>query len=664
MTRKSTFKPCYVFFILLVIFIFVLEEAFWKAFIKSYLLYLCAGGWRFQRVFFLTIRRDLKGLKAFIMMLYGTYRSKLTKEPFADMFARTLKRYGRDHVVIYFEDQVWTLGHLDDFSNKVANILLRSGFQRGDKLFLLMHNSAAYVGIWLGAAKAGVSTGLLNSNLRQTSLAHCLSTLDAKAIIVGESLRDAFVEIDGPASYDPNLIWYADESACTPDSATSMTTESKSNWNQLLSQASAAAPPKLARTESREKLIYIFTSGTTGLPKAAIITTPRYIMFTFGARYSISVRRSDIIYIPLPIYHSLGGIAGVGQLLLRGNCLVIRQKFSVSNFWSDCIKYKCTVALYIGEICRYLNSKPPSAEDTQHSVRLMFGNGLRQVVWTVFQERFKVPQIVELYGATESNTSIINCDYKVGAIGFLPQTIKGIHPGYLIKMDAATDEPFRDPDTGLCVECEADEVGQLIGRINNSNPTRSFDGYVDGKATEKKVLRNVFRPGDVWFSSGDLVYRDELGYLYFVDRMGDTFRWRGENVATSEVENILLQVCPNTICTVYGVLVPGNEGKAGMAAITVNLPEVSEKEEMDLLGKLHTTFSSQLPVYARPLFIRLCPSIEMTSTFKVRKVELVKAGFNPTATSDHIYWMDPTIRAYRRLDAITYEEFQKGTKRL
>ncbi|KAA0187890.1 Solute carrier family 27 (Fatty acid transporter) member 1/4 [Fasciolopsis buskii] len=664
MARKEFWKPCYSFVLLLLIHYYLFRDGFLKSLFMSYIVYLSIGGWRFQRVMFLTAPRDLRGLRCLIMILYNTYWCLLTGETFGDMWNRTVRKRGRDRPAIYFEDQIWTYDQVDAYSNKVANHLLQAGFKRGDKIFLLLHSSPAYVAIWLGAAKAGVAAALLNYNLRQASLEHCLNAVDAKAIVVGTTLRDAFLEINGDKKFPSSMIWYADEKANTPESAHAMTTESKENWNQKLAEAPFSPPPPLARISNRrEHLIYVYTSGTSGFPKAAIITKPRYILMSSGVRYSFRIYKSDVLYTPLPLYHTAAGICGVGQMLLHGTTLVIRSKFSASQFWTDCIKYKCTVVQYIGETCRYLVAQPPKPEDKQHQVRLAFGNGLRRETWIEFQKRFNVPRIGELYGATESTASIINSDFTVGAIGFIPQIIKGIYPIYLIKMDPNTEEPLRDPETGLCIECEEKEPGQLIGRISKRSPVRQYDGYVSEQASEKKVLRNVFKPGDAWFASGDLMYRDSLGYLYFSDRLGDTFRWRGENVSTAEVESVLLKAFPDMTATVYGIAVPKNEGKAGMAALVVDLSNMTEEHERELVDRLYQEFTSNLPTYARPLFLRLCKQIEMTSTFKLRKVAMVAAGFDPTNTKDHLYFLDATQKSYRRMDEAMYKKIVEGTIR-
>ncbi|CAH8519656.1 unnamed protein product [Dicrocoelium dendriticum] len=524
------------------------------------------------------------------MMMYTTYSNYYRKQPFADLFAHNVRRQGRHHVAIRFEDTVWTLGDLDDYSNRVANHLLRCGFKSGDKLFLLLSSSPQFIGIWLGAAKIGVATGLLNTNLSGDALRNCINTLNTKGIVVGDRSKEAFLQCGANSAFSTDSIWYVDETAISPESAMHYNNiSSAANWNLALSELTSCPPPKLCPVKGREHLLYMYTSGTTGLPK---------------------------------------------------------------------------VALYIGELCRYLLAQPPKPTDTQHQIRLIYGNGLRPDTWIQFMQRFKVPLVGELYGATESNCSIINCDFKVGAIGFITQLVKGVYPINLIKMDLNTEQPIRDSRTGFCIECAPNEPGQLVGRISNHNPTRFFDGYADKEASEKRILRNVFKTDDTWLASGDLLYQDDLGYLYFSDRLGDTFRWRGENVSTKEVESILLRISPDLVCVVYGVPVPGNEGKAGMAAIQVEFGKLSPQNEQEIIRQIYRVVSEHLPSYARPLFLRLCESIEMTSTFKWKKNELAEAGFDPNNTKDHLYWLDAQAETYRTLDPETFELLKHGSMRL
>ncbi|CAL8077756.1 unnamed protein product [Calicophoron daubneyi] len=665
MAQKRSWKPYHIFLFLLIFQVTLLKAKFTGALINSYIVYLFFGGWKFQRIFALTIRRDLRGLRLLLLLSWDVWWHYLFKETFRDMFERTVRKVGNDAVAFYFEDQIWTFGHLESYSNKVANHLLKCGFARGDKLFLLMHSSPAYVGIWLGASKIGVCTALLNYNLRKDSLLHCLKAVDARAIVVGSRLKNKFEEVDGQRLFDENRVWYVDEESSTPDSAFTTFTKSTCTWNLALAEAHQTVSLPISQSLScREHLIYVYTSGTSGLPKAAIITVSRFCLMVDGCRHPFGISGSDILYTALPLYHSMAGICGIGQALLHGTPVAIRSKFSASHFWDDCIKYRCTVVQYIGEICRYLIAQPPKLTDTQHHVRLAFGNGLRRDTWIEFQRRFNVPNIMELYGATESNASVINTDNTVGAVGFLPQTMPWAYPVRLIKTDPTTEEPVRDPDTGLCVECKPFEPGQLIGRINNKHPMRNFDGYLNKQASSKRLLRDAFKKGDIWFATGDLLYSDELGYLYFSDRLGDTFRWHGENVSTAEVEAVLSKPRKELMMTVYGVPVPNTEGKAGMVAICLDLAKMSEADEAALIASLQDACFEHLPIYARPIFIRLCTELAMTSTYKPCKYEMVKRGYNPTGTNDHIYFLDPATHSYRLLDKELFDKIVAGAVRL
>ncbi|KAK4475042.1 hypothetical protein MN116_002137 [Schistosoma mekongi] len=660
--QSITWHPCFIFHLSVITLRLLLKRPMFESIITSYLLYVPFGGWRYQRVFILTILRDLIGLKCLIMVQLNILWLQWTRRTFADMFKSTVKQRGPEKVAIYFENQVWTFGQLDAYSNKVANYLVKCGFKRGDILLLFMNSCPAYIGIWLGAAKVGVATGLINANLCKGSLINSIKTLNARGIVVGSLLKDTFETVNKNGDLLLEMTWLVDEKNSLSETAYSDSTSSTCSWNIALTQVPHFAPVPLPRINNpREHLIYVFTSGTTGLPKAAIITKLRYTLMVIGTKYSFGIRQSDIIYNPLPLYHTAGGICGVGQMLLNGNTIVIRSKFSASQFWSDCVKYNCTVAQYIGEICRYLLSQPVRPTDKQHHVRLAFGNGLRQQIWKTFQERFNVKQIGEFYGATESNANIANMDSKCGAVGYVSKIIDGIYPCYIIKIDLNTEEPVRDPDTGLCIICQPNEPGHLVARINSNDPFRMFDGYVNSEASKKKVIRNVLRKGDLWFASGDLMCCDELGYIYFIDRLGDTFRWHGENVSTAEVERVLDQAIGTLSGTVFGVSIPGTEGKAGMAAIALEGSKLNSEEEANLILRLNQEFTENLPSYARPIFLRLCQNLAMTSTFKICKTEISRLGFNPNANpNDHIYFLNPKTKSYERIDEKIFEEINKG----
>lgn len=259
------------------------------------------------------------------------------------------------------------------------------------------------------------------------------------------------------------------------------------------------------------------------MPKAAVITHIRFMFVASSCNKVFAMSSDEIIYNTLPLYHTAGGMLGVGNILLFGSTMVLRKKFSASNFWNDCVKYNCTVAQYIGELCRFLLLTPNKPEETSHNIRMMFGNGLRPQIWKEFQERFNIKEIGELYGATESNANLANMDSTAGAIGFVPHFAKALYPVELIKCDEESGEPIRD-ENGFCIRCNFGEPGVFIGRIGNRDPSRAFSGYSDKKASEKKVLSDVFKKGDKYFNSGDILVHDVYGYYYFKDRTGDTFR--------------------------------------------------------------------------------------------------------------------------------------------
>ncbi|XP_017463175.1 PREDICTED: long-chain fatty acid transport protein 1-like, partial [Rhagoletis zephyria] len=401
-----------------------------------------------------------------------------------------------------------------------------------------------------------------------------------------------------------------------------------------------------------DRLLYIYTSGTEGLPKAAIIKHSRFIYMGAGSHYMLAMTEEDILYTSLPLYHLAGGTVGVCQAAIFGNTMVIRSKFSASNFFKDCVKYRCTVAQYIGEICRYLLAQPESPYDKTHSLRLLFGNGLRPNIWREFVTRFNIPQIGELYGSTEGNASMINVDNTEGACGFISQIGSFLYPANLIKVDEKTGEPIRDRN-GLCIKVSANETGEFVGKIIENDPSRAFDGYASKDATEKKIIHNVFSKGDAAFASGDLLTMDRFGYLYFKDRCGDTYRWKGENVSTMEVEAIISNILNLSDAIVFGVPVPGCEGKAGMAAI------LDPEQRVDL-EQLLEKLRANMPLFSVPVFIRLAKHFEMTATHKLPKVTLKRDGYDPAATADPLYMLDAKQGKYVRIDQALYEDIQKG----
>ncbi|XP_010121230.1 PREDICTED: long-chain fatty acid transport protein 1 [Chlamydotis macqueenii] len=607
------------------------------------------------------------------------------------MFQDVVRRHP-DKVALIYEatGERWTFRRLDEYSNAVANYFHQQGFQLGDVIAIFMESRPEFVGLWLGMAKIGVEAALINFNLRLDSLVYCVTASGAKAMIFGGELSSAISEVNGmlgknmakfcSGDYNPDVVpvetRHLDPLLST--ASTSPPTQipikgldgerSVPPRGQLLRDRRAAAGakrPALAlfalrlRQVCRERLTarVTFPRGDSGavqaLPrKMAIVVHSRYYRIAAFGYYAYRMRPEDVLYNCLPLYHSAGNIMGVGQCLIHGLTVVIRKKFSASRFWDDCAKYRCTIIQYIGEICRYLLNQPVRESETQHCVRLAVGNGLRPTIWEDFTKRFRIKQIGEFYGATECNCSIANLDGKVGACGFNSRILPNVYPIRLVKVNEDTMELIRDA-RGLCIPCCPGEPGLLVGQINQQDPLRRFDGYVSESATTKKIAHNVLRKGDQAYLSGDVLVMDDLGYMYFKDRSGDTFRWRGENVSTTEVEGTLSHILNQTDVAVYGVGVPGVEGKAGMAAIADPKAKVNP-------NVLYQELQKVLPPYARPVFLRLLPQVDTTGTFKIQKTRLQREGFDPHQTSDRLYFLDLKLGKYVPLDECLYERICSG----
>ncbi|XP_036794750.1 long-chain fatty acid transport protein 1 isoform X2 [Oncorhynchus mykiss] len=524
--------------------------------------FLGTGGWKYLYIVVRTAKRDLNGLYVLLRVKIALWHHLRRNSNIPSIFAQTVKQHPNKPALIYdATGETWTFTQLDLLSNAVAQWALAQGWAPGDVVALFMESRPLQVALWLGLAKVGVEAALINFNLRRDALLHCVGVSVSRGIVFGAELAGAMLEVS--SSLSPSMVRF-----CTGElSVDCLASLAAQNLDYILASAPTLPPPPCIPPKSfNDRLFYIYTSGTTGLPKAAIVVHSRYYRIAAFGYHAFRMRQDDIIYDCLPLYHSAGNIMGVGQCLINGLTVVVKKKFSASRFWEDCIKHNCTVVQYIGEICRYLLSQPVRPSEKGHRVRLAVGNGLRPSVWEAFTERFGVAQVGEFYGATECNCSIANMDGKVGACGFNSRILPNVYPICLMKVDEETTELVRDRH-GLCVPCRPGEPGLLVGRINQQDPLRRFDGYANQDATRKKIANNVFKKNDSAYLSGDVLVMDELGYMYFRDRSGDTFRWRGENVSTTEVEGTLSGLLGQADVAVYGVAVPDVEGKAGMAAI-------------------------------------------------------------------------------------------------
>ena len=547
-------------------------------------------------------------------------------------------------IAVLYRDREITYRQLDEAANRYARWAKGAGVGRGDAVALLMENRPEYLIAWLGLLKAGATVAFLNTNLKGMPLAHSISVAAPRHIVLGTELADEFAETR-PLLPKVPTVW-----------ATGGEIKDCENLDAALA-AQSTAPVGGAWREGvvgRDTAFYIFTSGTTGLPKAANFSHMRTLYMMYGFAGALNAGASDRMYNVLPLYHTAGGICAVGTAFAMGGSVVLKHKFSVHEFWQDCATYKPTFFQYIGELCRYLLNAPPDPLERAHNLRAITGNGLRPEIWPRFQERFAIPKIIEFYGATEGNVSMLNYDGKVGAVGRVPWYARRLITTRIVRFDMEREAPVRGAD-GFCIECGAGEIGEAIGLIANE-PGKEFEGYTQGSDTEKKILRNVFVENDAWFRTGDLMKRDDKDYFYFVDRIGDTYRWKGENVATSEVAEALGVIDGIKEVNVYGVRVPGQDGRAGMAALVV-----SPDFDMAALG---SKLAANLPSYARPVFLRLLPELQITGTFKLRKVDLVNDGFDPRTISNPLFVLDPGTQHYRSLDQETYDRILSGGMKL
>jgi fatty-acyl-CoA synthase len=531
--------------------------------------------------------------------------------------------------------------------NQYARWGLGQGLKAGDTVCLMMPNCAEYMAIWLGLTRMGAVVALINNNLTGDALTHSINIVTPRAVIAGGDVASRLTavrarlrsglscRVHGHGAHDlipllPELDRFSGEEL----------------------RDSECVPPRIDSTA-----LYIYTSGTTGLPKAAKVSHYRVMQWSHWFAGLLDTQSSDRMFNCLPLYHSVGGVVATGATLVGGGAVVIRARFSASDFWRDVRDERCTLFQYIGELCRYLVNAPHQEIETAHSLRVACGNGLRPEVWEAFQNRFKIPRILEYYASTEGNFSLYNCEGRPGAIGKIPSFLAHRLPVALLRFDVESAEPRRNGD-GFCERCQTNEVGEAVGLIPGAGKDLAgrFEGYADPEASARKVLRNVFKEGDSWYRTGDLMRRDERGFYYFVDRVGETYRWKGENVSTAEVLTALTAGRGVLDGVVYGVTVPGADGRAGIAALVVTA-------EFDLAA-FRADVALRLPAYARPVFLRLLQSIESTGTFKPRKQDLVQAGFDPARTKDPLYFDDPRTQTYVPLDAPLFAAISAGAIRI
>ncbi|HET8705480.1 MAG TPA: long-chain-acyl-CoA synthetase, partial [Pseudomonadales bacterium] len=520
-------------------------------------------------------------------------------------------------VAIRFEDKHWTYAEFNRWANRLADSFKARGIRSGDAVGILMENRPEVLVCVAAAVKLGAVAAMLNPNQRGQVLEHSLKLVNPKLIVISSECQDAINSTAFSPARHPHIqfMWNRANSTmpCPQDYV---------DIEKDAPLRSDRNPRSTQKVLAKQPCYYIFTSGTTGMPKASIMTHYRWgaVMCGIGGA-SLRVKSDDVLYCCLPLYHNNALTVSWGAVLSAGATLALDRKFSASRFWERIRYYDATSFCYIGELLRYLLNQPASPLDKNHRIRIIVGNGLRAEIWDQFEKRFGIHRICEFYGASESNIGFINVFGVSQTAGFTPL------PFAIVEFDPETEEPVRDRN-GFMRRVPRGGTGLLISEVS---PRRPFDGYTDPSASQKKLFRDVFKRGDCWFNSGDLVRDQGLRHIQFVDRVGDTFRWKGENVATSEVEAVLASHPEVDHAVVYGVEVPGADGRAGMAAITL-------RDGCAFHGKAVAQFlSSKLPHYAIPLFVRLKQEQDTTGTFKYRKVDLKKEGFNLTQVTDPLF---------------------------
>lgn len=554
------------------------------------------------------------------------------------LFEKTAAKYP-DNLMLKYRQISYSYAEMNKQVNRLAHYLCSKGVQPGDAVGIMLENRPEALIATLAIVKVGAISAMLNTSQRGNVLLHSIHLIKPKLLIIGEEMLNNMATVEAQLDVDltTELHYWRDEghSAC-PE-----------HYLDIDAKIMEQSEDNLAVTKTirlHQPCFYIFTSGTTGMPKASVMSHFRWFKCMAGVgQSSLKLKHTDVMYISLPFYHNNALTVSLSAVLASGACLALARKFSVSRFWDDIDYFQATAFCYIGELCRYLLNKEPSAKDTSHNIRCIIGNGLRPDIWLQFKQRFNIPRINEFYGASECNILFTNAFNLDKTAGFCPLPYK------IVAYDAETETPVLD-ERGFMQPVGKGETGLLITEINKRQP---FDGYSDKAESEKKILKDVFKSGDRWFNSGDLVTDQGFKHIAFADRLGDTFRWKGENVATTEVESVLMSFPVIEHAIVYGVEVAHSDGRAGMATITLKAEQRLDYE------RLARFLLERLPNYAVPVFLRIKAQIDTTGTFKYQKVELKKQAYHLAQVSDELLYLHTQQRCYKLLGQSDYETIQR-----
>ncbi|WP_131670035.1 long-chain-acyl-CoA synthetase [Pseudomonas parakoreensis] len=551
-------------------------------------------------------------------------------------------------LAILQDNVLLTYAQVNQWANRIAHYLSTQGIGKGDVVAVFIENRPELLVTILALAKLGAVSALLNTSQTRDTLIHSINLVAPVAIVLGEELQPAFAAIREQVSIPAQRTWFiADRDTY---SHPGIAPEGYINLISASADARGDNPPSSGEVFFNDPCFYIYTSGTTGLPKAGVFKHGRWMRSSasFGM-IALNMTPDDVVYCTLPLYHATGLCVCRGSAINGASGFAIRRKFSASQFWPDVRRYNATTLGYVGELCRYLVDQPPSADDSRHAVRKMIGNGLRPGAWAEFKTRFAVEHICELYAASDGNIGFSNILNFDNTIGF------SLMAWELVAYDHDSGQPLRSAN-GFMRKVGKGEQGLLLARIDEKAP---LDGYTDPEKTAKVVLHDVFSKGDRFFNTGDLLRNIGFGHAQFVDRLGDTYRWKGENVSTTEVENLLLQHPHISEAVAYGVEVRNTNGRAGMAAITP-AESLATLDFTELLA-----FARQrMPAYAVPLFLRVKVKMETTGTFKYQKTRLKNEGFDPAQTGDDpIYAWLPGTQTYVQVTDQVLADIHQGKYR-
>lgn len=548
---------------------------------------------------------------------------------------------------IVFEDRTISYAEFNAWANRIANLLVSRGIKKGDTVAVMIENRPELMVTVTALAKIGAISALVNISQRNKVLIHSINLVESKAAIVGAELVEAYEEVGEHLTVHPEHKYFFADCDTLKDSG-----HAPQGWTNLAEETkgqSSTTPPTYGEVRFEDPCFYIYTSGTTGLPKAVVFNQGRF-MKAYGAFgfSAVKLKPSDRMYVTLPFYHATAMAVCWGSVLAKGSCLIMARKFSASGFWHDIRRHNATAFGYVGELCRYLMDQPVRENDRDNNVRLIVGNGLRPSIWKDFKQRFGIQKVLELYASSEGNigfTNFLNFDNTVG-LSPLPYAI--------VKYDKENEAPIRDKN-GRMIKVKKGEVGLLIGEITDKTP---FHGYTDPNKTEQCILRDVMKKGDAWFNTGDMMRDLGFKHAQFVDRLGDTFRWKGENVSTTEVEFILDGIPQISETVAYGVEIPNTNGRAGMASIRLDC----ETNEFDFKN-LYAELRKELPAYAVPIFLRISDGMEVTGTFKHKKAPLKDAGFDLNKQDNPVYVWLPGSDTYVPLSQGLQEQIENGEYR-